>query len=263
MRGGRTGARHVRVVSQRTRPFRVGVRNTGIARVEVVMIVRSLALSVVALVVFACGSPAAAPSPSPATATPTAAAATATLTPEPGALVFQVETGSKAVVRVREQLASFPAPNDAVLETTDVQGAFGLRADGTFTPESKITAGLQALRSDSGQRDSFVKSETLDTRRFPTADFIPVRATGLPTPLPATGEWTFQVVGKMSIKGVEREVTWDVKAKRDATGITASAKNAPSWKFGDFSLTVPRVASVLSIVDELRLELELIAREGR
>lgn len=227
------------------------------------MTVRSLALSVVALVVFGCGTPAAAPSPAPTTAVPTTAPATATPTPEPGALAFQLQTGSKAIVRVREQLARFPAPNDAVLETTDVKGAFGLRADGTFTPGSKITAGLEALRSDSGQRDGFVKSETLDTRRFPTADFVPVRTTGLPSPLPATGEWTFQLVGKMTIKGVEREVTWDVKAKRDATGITASAKNAPSWKFGDFSLQVPQVASVLSIVDEIRLELELVAREGR
>lgn len=230
------------------------------------MLARPLALCLAALFVFACGSPAAAPAPTPVP-TPTTAPATATVaatpTAEPGALNFQVQTTSKVTVRVREQLASIPAPSDAVLETTDLKGSFGLRADGSFTADSKITAGLQALKSNSNQRDTFIKNDTLDTRRFPTADFVPTRTVGLPVPLPASGEWTFQLIGKLTIKGVEKEVTWDVKAKRDASGLTASAKNAPAWKFGDFGMQAPRVASVLSIVDEIRLELELVAREGR
>lgn len=228
------------------------------------MIPRTLAIVLAGVLAFACASPAAAPSPTPTagltTAAPTTAAPTGTPVPEPGALVFRVESG-KATVRVREQLAGFSAPNDAVLEVTDVKGAFGVRQDGTFTPDSKVSVGLEALRSDSNTRDNFIKGTTLAVRRFPTADFVPVRAVGLPTPLPATGEWTFQVVGKMTIAGVEKDVSWDVKARRDGTGITASAKNVPSWKFSDFGLQVPRVASVLSIVDEIRLELELVARQ--
>lgn len=231
------------------------------------MILRTLAAVLAGVVAFACAAPAAAPSPTPTTAPPTAATTTATPTiaaptPEAGALVFRVESGSKAIVRVREQLAGFSAPNDAVLEVTEVKGTFGVRPDGTFTSDSKISVGLEALRSDSNTRDNFIKGTTLAVRRFPTADFVPVRAVGLPAPLPAAGEWTFQVLGKMTIAGVEREVSWDVKARRDAAGVTASAKNVPSWKFSDFGLQVPRVASVLSIVDEIRLELELIARHS-
>jgi len=223
---------------------------------------RPLALTLAALVAFACGSPVTAPVPTPTTA-PASATATPPPTAEPGALTFQVETGSKATVRVREQLANVPAPSDAVLETTELKGSFVLRANGTFTADSKITAGLQALKSNSSQRDGFIKNDTLDTRRFPTADFVPVRAVGLPSPLPASGEWTFQLIGKMTIKGVEKEVTWEVKAKRDPGGLTATAKNAPAWTFADFGMQAPRVAFVLSIVDEIRLELELVAREGR
>ena len=178
-------------------------------------------------------------------------------------MVFQVQPGSKAVVRVREQLASVSAPGDAVLETSDVKGSFALRADGTFTPDSKITVGLAALRSDSGIRDSFIKGQTLQVARFPTADFVPQRTNGLPVPLPASGEWTFQITGKMTIHGTDRDVTFDVRAKRAADSLTASAKNAPTWKFGDFGLTAPRVSSVISIVDELRLEVELVASDTR
>ena len=225
------------------------------------MILRILAI-LAAVVALACAAPAAAPSSAPTTVAPTAAP-TATRTPEAGALRFEVQTGSKAVVRVREQLAGFSAPNDAVLEVTDVKGSFGVRADGTFTSDSKISVSLEALRSDSNTRDSFIKGSTLAVRRFPTADFVPVRTVGLPSPLPASGEWTFQVLGKMTIAGVDRDVSWDVSARRDATGVTASAKNVPTWKFSDFGLQVPRVASVLSIVDEIRLELDLVARESR
>lgn len=229
-------------------------------RSEVIVPARSLALTLVTLLALACGSPAAAPSPSPTPAPATTAPATTAPAAEAGALTFQVQAGSKAVVRVREQLANVSAPNDAVLETTDVKGSFGLRPDGAFTAASKITVGLEALKSDSNIRDGFIKSSTLEVRRFPTADFVPVRATGLPVPLPATGEWTFQLTGKLTVHGVEKEVTWEVKATRTAAGITASAKNAPTWKFGDFDMRVPRAASVLSVVDEIRVELELTAR---
>lgn len=226
------------------------------------MLARSLALCLAALFAFACGAPAAAPAPTPAPATATVAPSP-TVTAEPGVLTFQVQTGSKATVRVREQLARVPAPSDAVLETAEVTGTFGLRPDGTFSARSKITVGLDALKSDSSFRDTFIKGQTLETRRFPSADFIPTRTVGLPSPLPASGEWTFKVVGKLAIKGVEKEVTWDVKVKRDSTGITASAKNAPAFTFGDFGMQVPSAASVVSIVDEIRLELDLVAREAR
>jgi len=44
--------------------------------------------------------------------------------------------------------------------------------------------------------------------------------------------------------------------------ITASATNAPTWKFADFGLEIPRVFTVLSIVDEIRLEVSLVANAG-
>ena len=48
------------------------------------------------------------------------------------------------------------------------------------------------------------------------------------------------------------------------TGIelTATAIANPSWKFGDFGMRPPTSFSVLSIVDEIRMEFELVANEG-
>lgn len=215
----------------------------------------------------ACGG-AAQPAPS-ATAQP-AQAATATPTPSPaataapaaaGALTFTVQAGSKAVVRVNEQLADRTLPNDAVLTSEKVTGAFTLNPDGTFAASSKIAVDLNALASDNSRRDGFIKDNTLQTRRFPEAVFVPVRATGLTLPLAASGEMTFKLTGQMTIRGVTKELTFDVKAARSGGDLTATATVAPAFQFATFGMDQPRVFSVISIKDEIRLEVQLLAKQ--
>jgi polyisoprenoid-binding protein YceI len=217
-------------------------------------------LLLVAIVAVACGG-AAAPEPAAtATATPAATTAPATTSPAPaaqGGVRFEATSG-EVTVAVREQLADRPAPNDAVLTTSGVSGTFTLGDDGTFTDDSRIEVALSGLRSDSGIRDGFVKENTLQTDRFPTATFVPTRAEGLTLPL-ADGAFAFKLVGDMTVSGVTKEVTWEVTGERSGDRITATAMNAPAWKFGDFGLEIPRVFSVLSIVDEIRLEVKLEA----
>ncbi len=190
-----------------------------------------------------------APQPTAAAAQPAAA----------GALNFKVvEQESKAVFRVREQLAGRDLPNDAVGTTGAVSGQLTLRPDGAVVEESsKITVDLRELKSDSNQRDNFIKRSTLQTDRFPFAEFVPTRAEGLPSPLPASGEHTFKLTGKMSVHGVQKDVTWDVKAARQAQQLTGTATTTVS--FADFGMTAPKVPVVLSVVDEIRLELNLLA----
>jgi polyisoprenoid-binding protein YceI len=180
-----------------------------------------------------------------------------------GALTFTVAGGSKAVVRVNEQLADRTLPNDAVLTSEKVTGEFTLLPNGTFAPTSKITVDLTALASDSGQRDRFIKSNTLETQRFPEAVFVPTKVEGLTLPLAASGDLAFRIVGQMTIKGVTKDLTFDVKATRSGADLTATSNVTPAFQFGTFGMTQPRVFSVLSIKDEIRLEVQLVAREKR
>lgn len=220
-------------------------------------------------VIAACGASEVRVAPS-ATAVPTTAALATTQPPaattqpsvtaagQAGALRFDLAPGrSKATVRVREQLAELPAPSDAVLATTAVSGQLILLADGAFAPGSSITVDLTSLRSDQSRRDNFIKMNTLETNRFPTARFVPTKAVGLPAPLPTAGEWTFTLTGSLTIHGVEKEVTWDAHAKRDGPALAGDAKLRV--RFGDFGMSPPRVLVVLSIVDEIRLEIDVVA----
>jgi polyisoprenoid-binding protein YceI len=71
----------------------------------------------------------------------------------------------------------------------------------------------------------------------------------------------FTLAGKMTVHGVTKDVTFAVTAKRDGARLTATATADPAWKFADFGMTVPRVASVLSIEDDIRVEISLVATE--
>ena len=173
---------------------------------------------------------------------------------------WTVSNTSKATVRVREQLVGVNLPSDAVLVATGATGTFALRDDGTFSSDAKISFDLTTLASDNRNRDDFVKSDTLQTRQFPKAEFVPTRTTGLTLPMPASGEFTFKLTGQMTIKGRTKEVTFDVQAKRTGNELTATATAAPTWKFGDFGMTAPSVPfRVVSIVDELRVVVDLVA----
>lgn len=84
-------------------------------------------------------------------------------------------------------------------------------------------------------------------------------ATGVPVPLPATGEWTAQLRGTMRIHGVDRELTWPLVVTRTAGEVRA--KGSTTFAFGDYGMAVPANRLVLSVVDEVRLEVDVVAKE--
>jgi len=219
---------------------------------------RILSLTVVALIALSCGG-AASVAVDPTTAAPTTAAP-ATAAPTVAGLAWTVSDKSKATVKVREQLAAFPAPSDAVLVATGAKGSFGLNADGTCATGSQISFDVTSLTSDQSLRDSFVKQSVLNTRQFPTATLVPTATTGLSVPLAASGHFTFKLAGKLTIHGVTKDVTFDVDATRTGGALTATATLNPTFKFEDFGMQQPAAPGrVISVVDEIKLTIDLVA----
>lgn len=217
--------------------------------------------SLVALVILAaCSGPESSARATPIPSSPTAAP-TATGSPLPSGAIrlTVVPDRSQATIRVREQIAAVPAPGDAVLTTKAFSGTLVLLADGTFAPNSKLSADLDSLKSDSDLRDEWIKINTLNTRVHPRAEFTPARVTGVPLPLPTTGEWTATVDGTMRIHGVERALAWPVQVTRSPGEVRV--RGATAFKFGDYGMAVPANRLILSVVDDVRLEVDLAARE--
>ena len=174
-----------------------------------------------------------------------------------GAQVFSIDPQkSSAQYRVREQLAKHDLPSDAVGKTSDISGSITVNPDGTIdSANSKFTVNLTSLQTDSSMRDGYVSRNILQTSQYPDAVFVPKEVKGLPWPLPQSGVLSFQVSGDLTLHGVTKPVTWDVSGTITNGEAIGTAKT--SFTFEDFNLNQPRVPVVLSVVDNITLEVNI------
>jgi polyisoprenoid-binding protein YceI len=153
--------------------------------------------------------------------------------------------------RVQEQLVNVGA-NTAVGRTSDVTGSMTL--DGTNLTAAQFTARLASLTSDDDGRDGRV-SNALNTRQFPTTTFVlgsPIQLGSLP----GNGqEIKVNASGKLTIRGVTRDVVLPITAQLN--GGTLTAKGAVEIKLADFGIPKPDSFLVLSIADTAVIEVQL------
>ena len=161
-------------------------------------------------------------------------------------------TGNEARYRVREQLVNLDLPNDAVGITHEVSGVLLVNPNGSIvTDSSRITVNVAALKSDKDRRDTYIKTHTMETAKFPTVQLVPKSFVGL-TAKPGSAPTEFDMVGDLTVHGVTRPTTWKVKAHTEGTDIVGTATT--EFTFKDFSLDQPKVSVLLSVEDTIKLE---------
>lgn len=164
-------------------------------------------------------------------------------------------TGTEARYQVRELLAANTIENDVVGKTAAVTGGISLdKAGKVISAESRITIDLTGLKTDRDRRDGYVQRNTLETAKYPTADFVITQITGLPAKLPTSGALSFTLVGDLTLKGVTKPTTWTVTATAAPTGMTGTATT--KFTFSEFGIAVPRVPVVARVDDPIQLELD-------
>jgi polyisoprenoid-binding protein YceI len=162
---------------------------------------------------------------------------------------------SEARYRVQEQLAGFDLPNDAVGTTQAISGTVVISMDGSIDASaSRFEVDLSTLTSDQSRRDNYLRTNTLRTDQYPLTVFVPEYVSGLPDDLPQSGQVAFSLVGNLTILDVTKPVEWDVTG--NLQGNVFSGLATTSFTFDYFELDQPRVASVLSIEDDIRLEVD-------
>ncbi len=248
------------------------------------LIAYAFVVLVFALVATGCGSaPGSAPASNVVAPAPSAAPAvsnpTATSAPAPVNVPAQSTTASgasnsaaagiikldivsdksQAQYRVREQLAQVSLPSDAIGKTNAISGSIVGKPDGTIlSDQSKFVVDMRTLQSDRSSRDNFLRGQILQTNKYPTATFVPTSATGLPATFPPTGPVSFKLTGDMTILSTTKPLTWDVNCDAPTDGGGQGVCHATtSFKFEDFGIPQPRVPVVLSVVDNITLELDL------
>jgi protocatechuate 3,4-dioxygenase beta subunit/polyisoprenoid-binding protein YceI len=200
-----------------------------------------------------------------APAEPTAPQATQTLAqestadqaqPAAGGILFTIVPGqSEARYKIREQLANRDLPNDAIGKTDQVSGSITVQEDGSIDPNSQFSVDVSTLASDQNMRDNYVRRNILQTDQYPNVTFKPTSVSGLENPLPTSGPVQFELTGDLTIRDVTKPVTWTVTGNAD--GDQASGTATTSFTFADFNLPQPRVPVVLSLVDNITLEVDM------
>jgi polyisoprenoid-binding protein YceI len=186
-------------------------------------------------------------------------------TPQSGdSLAFTIiSERSEAAYFADEKLASLPLPSTAKGSTTAITGTFYLTEDGDLDPsqESKFIVDLTTLKSDKDMRDRRVQNDALQTAQFPTATFVATRVTGYDPSIPEGEEQTMQLTGMMDLHGVQKELTWEVKARKEGNVITALA--TVKFLYADFNITPPNIAGFVSVEDDVTLQVQIVAQAGR
>lgn len=175
---------------------------------------------------------------------------------------FTLTKGSRASYRVREQMLGVNFPSDAVGLTDSITGTLLLNMDGSIdTAASKFTVNMATITSDQSHRDEFVNERTLDVKKYPTVVFVPRRIVGLPAPLPFKGQHGVEVIGDMTLHGVTKELTFRAAVSYDGT--EAGGRLVTNFNFATFGLQIPRVARVLSVEDNIVLEIDVRMVRGK
>jgi polyisoprenoid-binding protein YceI len=197
----------------------------------------------------------------PRTAADTISASSGAIGPElraaelpAGAVRYVVATsGNEVRYRVREQLAGFDFPNDAIGKSTAVTGAIAIDDAGQIlTDASRFVIDAATFTSDKERRDGYVQSRLLQAAQYPTVTFVPTEARGVRLPPATAGSSTFDLVGDLTVRGVTRPTTWRVAATVAGDQVSGSATT--KFVFTDFQMEKPRVRSVLSVADTIALE---------
>ena len=168
---------------------------------------------------------------------------------------LEITDGSSATYRVTEQFVGVSFTNEAEGSTNLVTGTITINADGTVAPGSKLTVDLRGLKSDQDQRDGFIQTRTLETAKFPNAEFVPTTVTGLDKLIPSAGQAGISLTGNLTIHGVTKEVTFQGIATFNPRTNSVAGRAKTSLTFDQFGITQPKIGRLASVDNKIDLEL--------
>lgn len=191
---------------------------------------------------------------------PVAPANAPTSVVDAGAVVgeWRVAAGSEAGYRVREKLATLPAQSDAVGRTAAVTGTFRLerQANGFTASGARFEVDLTKLVSDETRRDNRIRTQGLESNRFPTATFVSTSPISVPADSVNGRAVKLSADGDLTLHGVTKRVTIPMEGRLS----NGRVELAGSYRFpmSDFAIQPPNVANFVTVEPEATLEFRLV-----
>ncbi|MGD9935722.1 MAG: YceI family protein [Dehalococcoidia bacterium] len=195
------------------------------------------------------------PSPAASGSTPAATASPARSVAADGVNgVWQVDSTVDSFVgyRVKEELATVGFTT-AVGRTNDVTGTF--EVDNNVAKAGSIEAKLSTLKSDQDFRDNALRTQSIETNKFPTATFKLTEDVALPEALASGQSLTTTLVGELTLHGVTKAV--EIPVETTVSGEYLVVVGSIEIVFADYNIAKPSAPRVLSIEDRGIMELQL------
>ena len=146
---------------------------------------------------------------------------------------WKVTAGSRAGYRVSEVLNG--QDNQATGRTSAVTGQ--LVISGTSVTAATFAVDMRTVSSGESQRDSQFRNRIMSTSQYPTATFeltSPIELASVPADLI---EITVKAAGKLTLHGTTRQITIDLKARRNGTNLEING--TVPITFSDYGISNP------------------------
>lgn len=185
---------------------------------------------------------------------------------EPDSVVYAAVSGeSEARFIIEEVLRG--EPNTVVGVTDQVDGSVALQFDPPDVEIGQFVINVRTIETDDEVRDRTIRSLILESNKdeFEFSTFEPNSIAGVPDSVEIGDTLDLEVTGDLTVRDVTREVVFDMTLDISSLEeIRGTASTTITWD--NFDITIPYVGGdsiVASVGDEVRLELEFLARANR
>ncbi len=185
------------------------------------------------------------------------AGVTATATSDDTIIFEIVQEESEARFVIDEVLNG--SPKTVVGTTNQVAGQIVLDPEAPGDARvGTIRINARTFTTDSDRRNRAIENRILETGEYEYITFDPKELVGLPERVSPGKSYSFQIVGDLTIRDVTRETTFDVTVS-SVTEDRLEGKATTTIRYADWDISIPQVPFVASVLDEVRLELDLVA----
>jgi polyisoprenoid-binding protein YceI len=159
---------------------------------------------------------------------------------------------------VRERFAGVPADSDAVGRTSDVTGTVTIArpSGGLVVSAGRFDVNLQKLQSDDNRRDNRMRTQGLETNRFPTSTFVLAAPIALPADATNGQPFTTNATGDLTLHGVTKRVTMPLQVRMNPDG-RIEAVGSLKFPMSDFAIDPPNVGGFVTVASDATLEVQI------
>lgn len=201
------------------------------------------------------------PTAEPAEETSAETASAAAEAAATGPLTFSIDpTASTARFYIDEVLMG--ADKTVIGETSMVTGTVTVDPGNPAATElSTIVINARDFKTDADRRNRAIQRQVLQSANddYQFITFTPTEIQGLPDAAAVGETLTFTVVGDLTIRDTTRSEAFDVTLTADSLN-ELSGLGTTTVLYADYGIRIPSVPVVASVEDEVRLEIEFVAR---